>query len=97
MTHIVIAMWTAKPGEDDYVAQVLQELTPINRAEPKMISFEAHRAVEEPTRFVLVERYTDASGYEDHRSGAPFQERVVGDLIPRLADRIVSSFTLIEP
>lgn len=97
MTHIVIALWTAKPGEDDYVAQVLQELTPINRAEPKMISFEAHRSVEEPTRFVLLERYTDASGYEDHRSSAPFQERVLGEIIPRLADRNVSTFTPIEP
>lgn len=97
MSQVVIATWTAKPDQADHVAAALAELTPLNRAEPKMISFHAHRSLEDPCRFLLVERYTDPSGYEDHRASPAFQERVLGDLIPRLADRQVTTFAPIEP
>ncbi|MBY8860375.1 antibiotic biosynthesis monooxygenase [Nocardia sp. CA2R105] len=96
MSYVVIATWVAKLGEEEYVAVALAELTPGNRAEPKMLSLQAHRALDAPARFVLVETYTDADGYEEHRATQAFQARVVGDIIPRLADRDVHAYTVIE-
>jgi quinol monooxygenase YgiN len=97
MSHTVIATWVAKPGEEDHVAQVLRELTPGNRAEPKMLSFQAHRSTSAPGTFVLVETYTDASGYDEHRATPAFQERVLGDIIPRLAHREIRTYNVIDP
>ena len=96
MTYVVIATWMAAAGEADYVARTLQELTPACRAEPKMISFQAHRSLDNPAKFVLVEHYVDASGYEEHRAGSAFIDRVLGDLVPRLAAREVCAYGLVE-
>jgi quinol monooxygenase YgiN len=95
MGHVVIATWIAKPGEADCIRRILEELTPGNRAEPKMLSFQAHVSPEDPNTFVLYEHYTDASGYEDHRNSEPFQTRVIGEAIPHLADRSVKVFQTI--
>jgi quinol monooxygenase YgiN len=45
---------------------------------------------------VLYEHYTDASGYEDHRSTAAFQDKVLGTAIGLLADRKVETFSTID-
>lgn len=95
MSYVVIATWIARPEEADHVAAVLEEMTPGSRAEAKMVSFQAHRCLDDPARFVLVEHYTDVSGFEDHRATTAYQERVLRDIIPRLADREVRGFALV--
>jgi quinol monooxygenase YgiN len=95
MGHVVIATWKAKPGEVDRVRTILEELTPGNRAEPKMKHFQAQVSRDDPDTVVLYEHYTDASGYEEHRASEPFQTRVLGEVIPLLAERTVKSFTTV--
>jgi quinol monooxygenase YgiN len=92
MGFVVIATWTAKDGEAERIRGIIEELSPGNRAEPKMLHFQAHVSDDDPNTFVLYEHYIDASGYEDHRSSAPFQTRVVGEAIPHLATRAVMTF-----
>ena len=58
--------------------------------------FHAQRSLDDPDTFVMYEQYTDASGYEDHKSTESFQSRVVGDLLPRLADRSVRSLLTLD-
>jgi quinol monooxygenase YgiN len=96
MGHVVIATWTAKPGERDRVMRILEEVTPGNRSEPKMVHFQAQVSTTDPDRIVLYEHYTDPSGYEDHRAGEAFQTRVLGEAIPLLADRHLATFTTID-
>ena len=96
MGFVVIATWTAKQGEADHVAKAIAKLTPGNRAEPKNLAFQGHRSTEDPNTFVLYEDYTDASGYEDHKATDAFQTHVVGDVIPRLESRAVSTFTTLD-
>jgi quinol monooxygenase YgiN len=91
----VIATWVAKPGEADYVRSVLESMTPGNRAEPKMIHFQAQTSNDDPNTFVVYEHYTDESGYEEHRASEPFQKLVLGKVIPRLESRSLSRFTTI--
>lgn len=95
MGHVVIATWKAKPGERDKVMRILEELTPGNRSEPKMVHFQAHVSTTDPDTIVLYEHYTDPSGYEDHRATEAFQSRVLGEAIPLLAERNLATFTTI--
>ena len=81
MAFVVIATWTARPEEAEHVADLIRRMIPANRAEPKNLSFEAHRRLDDPAVFVLVERYVDASGYEDHRATEQFQTLVIGEVI----------------
>jgi quinol monooxygenase YgiN len=94
--HVVIATWTAKPGAAEQVAAILRDMTQDNRAEPKMLHFQAQSSQTDPDTFVLYEHYTDASGYEDHRSTAAFQDKVLGTAIGLLADRKVETFSTID-
>jgi quinol monooxygenase YgiN len=95
MGFVVIATWKAKPGQADLIRRILEELTPGNRAEPKMVHFQAQRSDDDPNTFVLYEHYTEASGYEDHRNSEPFQTRVLGEAIPNLEHREVMTFQTI--
>jgi quinol monooxygenase YgiN len=95
MGFVVIATWTAKHGEADHICQLLNEMTPGNRAEPKLLHFQAQVSEEDPNTFVLYEHYTDASGYEDHRATDAFQTRVLGEAVPSLETRSVATFTTI--
>jgi quinol monooxygenase YgiN len=95
MGFVVIATWKAKPGQADLIRQILEELTPGNRAEPKNLHFQAQIDDDDPDTFVLYEHYTDASGYEDHRNSEPFQTHVLGEAIPNLEHREVKFFQTI--
>jgi quinol monooxygenase YgiN len=96
MGFVVIATWTARPGEADYVAELITKLSPQNRAEPKNLAFQGQRSTDNPDVFVLYERYTDATGYDDHKATDAFQTHVVGDIIPRLESRTVATFTTLD-
>lgn len=95
MSFVVIATWVARPGEAEHVAEVLRALTPRYRAEPKMLSFHAHRSLTDRDTFVLVEHYSDPDGYDEHRATAAFREHVVKDLLPRLRDRQIGTYELL--
>jgi quinol monooxygenase YgiN len=92
MGFVVIATWTAADGQADHIRRIIEEVTPGNRAEPKMIRFEAHVSCDDPNTFVLYEHYTDASGYDDHRATEAFRTRVVGEALPALASRRVCTY-----
>ncbi|GAA3113172.1 quinol monooxygenase YgiN [Kribbella aluminosa] len=96
MGHVVIATWKTKPGEREKVMDILAEMTPGNRAEPKMVHFQAQLSTADPDTIILYEQYTDPSGYEDHRATEAFQTRVLGEAIPLLAERNVQTFTTID-
>jgi quinol monooxygenase YgiN len=96
MAYVVLATWIAKPGEADAIRKILETVTPGNRAEEKVLAFQAQVSKDDPDTFVLYEKYTDASGYADHSETEAFKTHVLGDAIPRLADRTVREFETIE-
>ena len=49
--------------------------------------FVAHRAIDDPRRFMLYEQYDDEAAFKAHMETAHFKELVLGDAVPRLENR----------
>lgn len=88
----VIAHYHVQPGNADKVCLLLAGLAEATRTEPKNLSYEYFRLPVEPHHYVILERYSDASGLDEHRSTAHFQNIGLGQIIPLLARRDVSSY-----
>lgn len=88
----VIAHYYVQPGNADKVCLLLAGLAEATRTEPGNLSYDYFRSPVEPDRFVILERYRDASGLDEHRGTAHFQNIGFGQIIPLLARREVSSY-----
>ncbi len=87
MAYVVIAKWTAKPGEEGAVEAAIRQLVAPSRAEPGMILYQPHRDPENPRVFVFYEQYRDQASYEAHLNSEHFQRLGFGDAVPRLESR----------
>ncbi|WP_028604775.1 putative quinol monooxygenase [Ottowia thiooxydans] len=87
----VIAHYFALPGQGDKVCELLAGLAEATRTEPKNLSYEYFRSPTDADHFVILERYSDASGLEAHRQTDHFQKIGFGQIIPLLLRREVSS------
>jgi quinol monooxygenase YgiN len=87
MAYVVIARWTAEPGEEDAVAAALGNLVEPSRAEPGNLAYVVHRDPEDARRFVIYERYVDEAGYTAHAESEHFRRYGKEDGIPRLSSR----------
>jgi quinol monooxygenase YgiN len=87
MAYVVVAKWTAKPGEEDAVAAALARLIEPSRAEPGNLGYKVHRDPENPAVFLLYEQYESEDAYAAHGASPHFQEHAVGDAFDRLAAR----------
>ena len=57
MAYVVSAVWTAKPGKEDLVRDVIRQLTPLSRAEPGCRFYQPHADPAEPRVFRLFEMF----------------------------------------
>ncbi|MGY1779638.1 putative quinol monooxygenase [Geodermatophilus sp. SYSU D01036] len=96
MAFVVAAIWKAKPGEADRVREVIEKMTPLSRAEPGNLYYQAQVSPEDPGTFFLYEQYTDAQAYEDHKNTQHFQENVFGYVLEYLAERNVKTYETID-
>jgi quinol monooxygenase YgiN len=87
MAYVVSALWTAKEGEEDRIARICEEMTPVSRGEPGNLFYQCHRSPEDSRLFYLYEQYVDESGYKAHQDSEHFQRLVVGEAIPHLESR----------
>ena len=91
----VIARYRARPGEGDAVAATLVHHVAATRAEPGCVQFDAYRSADDPDEFALYERYVDEPAFESHRASPHFQRYILGDVVPRLAERTWHRYTAI--
>lgn len=96
MAFVVAATWRALPGEAERVADVIRTMTPLSRAEPGNLFYQAQVSPEEPETFFLYEQYVDAQAYEDHKASPHFHEHVVGNVLTRLAERSVRTYQTLD-
>jgi quinol monooxygenase YgiN len=96
MAFVVAAIWKAKPGAEQRILDVIKLLTPLSRAEPKCLYYQAQVSPADPTTFLLYEQYTDPQGYEDHKASEYFQKHVFGYALEHLAERQVSTYETID-
>lgn len=91
---LVIAHYHVRPGLADRVAELLGELTAASRTEPKNLGYDFYRSPQDPDRFVILERYTDTSGLDEHRAAEHFQRLGFGTIVPMLISRQVQSYSV---
>jgi len=84
MGYVVTAMWRARPGSAERVAEICDELTEPSRAEPGNLFFQTHRSPVDPQLFFLYEQYVDEAGYRAHMDSEHFTRLVKGEAIPTL-------------
>ena|SRR5438046_10729247 len=96
MSRVLLALWKAKAGKEDVIANVLKTMSPLSRAEPGCLQYQAHRAVDDPRLFFLYEVYRDADAIDEHRAAPHFQEHVLGEAIPNLESREVTVFETLD-
>jgi quinol monooxygenase YgiN len=96
MAFVVAAIWRAKPGEADRITEVITTMTPLSRAEPGNLFYQAQVNPENPEEFFLYEQYQDAQAYEDHKNTPHFQKHVFGHAIEYLAERSVKTYETID-
>lgn len=87
MTYVLIAGWTAAPGNEERVEAILRELVGPSTAEPGCLAYRPHRSLEDPLSFVIYEEYEDEAAFRAHSESAHFRELVLGEAIPLLETR----------
>lgn len=86
MGYVVTAMLTAKPGREARLREVLCELAERSREEPGCRVYEVSRAVDDPRRFLVYERYVDVAAYRAHTDSEHYAELIAAEAAPRLLD-----------
>ena len=87
MTFVVTAIWRAREGEEEHVAEILATNAALSRQEPGCRMFITHRAVDDPRTFLLYEQYDDEAAFKAHTETQHFKDHVLGNAVPRLENR----------
>ena len=84
---IVTAIWEARPGEENAVAEILQKFLPQAQQEAWVKQFEIHRSSAKPGQFLFYEVFRGEAGFIDHQQTEHFKTLVLGQALPKLARR----------
>ena len=95
MAFILAVTWTAKPGNEKEVHEILRNLREASNQEPGVITYEAHVDPDNPRQFFIYEVYHDASGLEAHQQTEHFKHMVVEKAIPLLEFRERKQFVYV--
>jgi quinol monooxygenase YgiN len=83
----VTALWEARDGEADAIADILSRFAPQARQEPGVKLFLVHRALGNPTQFLFYELFEDAAAFDAHQQTVHFKTLILGEGVPRLNRR----------
>jgi (4S)-4-hydroxy-5-phosphonooxypentane-2,3-dione isomerase len=95
MAFVVIANWKARPGEERRIREIIATMTPLSRAEPGTLQYQAHVSTQDPRSFLLYEQYVDAGAFEAHKATAHFREHVAGRAFASLESREIVTYETI--
>ncbi|HKJ53640.1 MAG TPA: putative quinol monooxygenase [Gammaproteobacteria bacterium] len=95
MAFILAVTWTAKPGNEEEVHEILRSLREASNQEPGVITYEAHVDPDNPRQFFIYEVYHDAGGLEAHQQTEHFKQLVVEKAIPLLEFRERKQFVYV--
>jgi quinol monooxygenase YgiN len=88
----VVAISVAKPGYEEQLRQALEGIVGPTRKEPGALQYDLHRDVQEPRRFVFVERWESQEALAAHAKSAHIAayRKVVADWVEHAEIRVVS-------
>jgi len=81
MTRALFAEFTAIPGAEERVAELVSDLTDLVRAEPGNLVFNPHTLADDPRRWFVYEVYRDEEAFREHLGadyGATFNAELAG-------------------
>jgi len=83
----VVAVLTAKDGQERELEALLRGMAPPSRGEPGNVQYNLWRNREKPAEFVIDEMYVDAEAATAHRASAHYQHYLahINDLATRNA------------
>ena len=87
MGYVVIARWTACPGEEAAVRALLEQMTEPSAAEPGCRLYQPTSDPKNTAAFTLLEIYDDEAAYQTHLDSEHFKQLAVGKAIPRLCNQ----------
>ena len=96
MAYVLAVNWTAKPGNEARVREILQQLGVASRQEPGVITYTTHQDPDNPREFFIYEKYHDIGGLEAHQETDHFKPLVLETAIPLLDSRVRRVFTDFE-
>ena len=56
------------------------------------LSFDVYRNIDEPRRYVVLERFSSSAAYAEHRATTHFKDIVLGQILPRLETQAVEQY-----
>jgi quinol monooxygenase YgiN len=83
----ISAIWEAKAGEADALAEILARLGEAARTEPGVKLFLVHRSVANPAHFLFYELFEDEAAFAAHQQTAHFKSLVIEQGLPKLTKR----------
>lgn len=96
MAFVVAAKWRANEGEADTIREILEDLTPLVRAELGCLAYVAHQSVDDPRDFFLYEQFVDEAAFQAHTQADHFNEHVLGRAVPLLETRERTLYTTLD-
>jgi quinol monooxygenase YgiN len=84
MAYVVSALWQAKEGCEERIAEIMRELAGPSRAEPGCLFYQPHRSPQDSRLFYLYEQYADEAAYKAHMDSEHFTRLVKDEAIPQL-------------
>ena len=91
----ITAIWEAKPGEADTVADILGRFAPEARNEPGVHLFLVHRAAANPAQFLFYELFKDKAAFAAHQETPHFRSLILGEALPLLSRRERMEYSLL--
>ena len=88
MAYILAVTWIAKPGNEEKVHEILQQMGEASRQEAGVITYTTHVDPDNPREFFIYEKYHDVGGLEFHQQTAHFKKLVLEEAIPLLESRV---------
>jgi quinol monooxygenase YgiN len=87
MAYVLVARMTAREGEQQRAAQLIDELIEATRQEPGNLLYIGHRDPEDPRVFLMYEQYRDKAAFEEHGQTEHFQRIGPGELFGLMESR----------
>jgi len=94
---LVIADVSSDPANADELGAALQGLAAACREEPGCVSYEVFRSLDQPERYVSIEKYLDDEAFAAHRDSEHFREIGLGQVMPLTVTRDVQMHTGSNP
>lgn len=96
MNVFVIAKWQVKEGQLETVLALLTDVVRESTNEAGNLFYKIHQDKQEANTLVLYEGYVDEAAVDAHRNSTHFQQVVIAQIVPLLANREVVVANLLE-